>query len=63
MCRLRKGENGLEMGLKLFRSALGRDGFLRTGFTCTHSKSSGNKPEQDAIIMSVIGLINVKTCF
>ena len=32
--------------------------FLRTGFTCAHLKSSGNKPEQsDAFIMSVIGLI------
>ena len=32
--------------------------FLRTGFTCAHLKSSGNKPEQsDACIMSVIGLI------
>ena len=52
------------MGLKLFRYSLGRDGFLRTGFTCAHLKSSGNKPEySDAFMISVIGLVNVKTCF
>ena len=33
--------------------------FLRTGFTCTRLKSSGNKPEHsDVFMMSVIGLIN-----
>ena len=49
----------LEIGLQLFSTSLGRVVFVRTGFTCAHLKSSGNKPERsDAVMMSVIGLIN-----
>ena len=52
------------LGLWLFRSSLGRDVFLITGFTSAHLKSSGNKPEHsDAFMISVIGLINAKICF
>ena len=33
--------------------------FFRTGFTCAHLKSSGNKPGHiDAFMMYVIGQIN-----